>query len=569
MNPMQRKYVKVFAICFYGLVSALILLCSSNLNPMAGSASQSGNGMVTGMIVSNNDAAKNGILITLRGHNYDPISNSRSDSVFTRTAVTDENGLYKIDTVPADTYTIEGSSPVTGQKLLHFDVIINKNDTNVLQTDTLKALGKIRVYLPDTLQNPSGYVYIPGTSFGGVIDTSAIKRRYLEIDSVPAGQLSGIYYAVNSSFIPPRLLRDNITVIAGETVPITFFDWSYSRKLILNTTASGADISGTITNFPVLIGLNASTFNFSTAKSHGEDIRFTKSDGVALPYEIEQWDAALQIATIWVKVDTVYGNDDSHFIMMYWGNPAANENSNSTEVFDTTAGFQGVWHLNEDGNTNAKDATGNHYDGTPSDTTPAGTQGAIGICRSFNGLSNYLRMNGTADSKLNFQENDTYTISAWAYADTLDNASHLIVGKGDVQYFMKFKTSVVNSPMVWEFVEFHDNTGWNITNSLPSVQPSKEWVSLVGVRRGAAQYLYVNGELIDSTISISPSSVSRDANIDVTIGRFLSAPSDSVEGISPFSGKIDEVRISNVECSADWIKLCYMNQKEQNALVKW
>jgi hypothetical protein len=29
------------------------------------------------------------------------------------------------------------------------------------------------------------------------------------------------------------------------------------------------------------------------------------------------------------------------------------------------------------------------------------------------------------------------------------------------------------------------------------------------------------------------------------------------------------VRISNAASSADWIKLCYMNQKEQDALVKW
>ncbi|HEX7511205.1 MAG TPA: LamG-like jellyroll fold domain-containing protein, partial [Chitinivibrionales bacterium] len=36
-----------------------------------------------------------------------------------------------------------------------------------------------------------------------------------------------------------------------------------------------------------------------------------------------------------------------------------------------------------------------------------------------------------------------------------------------------------------------------------------------------------------------------------------------------FIGRIDEVRVSSVPLNPDWIKLCFMNQKEQDALVKW
>jgi hypothetical protein len=34
-----------------------------------------------------------------------------------------------------------------------------------------------------------------------------------------------------------------------------------------------------------------------------------------------------------------------------------------------------------------------------------------------------------------------------------------------------------------------------------------------------------------------------------------------------FKGMLDEVRISSGACSADWIRLCYMNQKSDDALV--
>jgi hypothetical protein len=36
-----------------------------------------------------------------------------------------------------------------------------------------------------------------------------------------------------------------------------------------------------------------------------------------------------------------------------------------------------------------------------------------------------------------------------------------------------------------------------------------------------------------------------------------------------FAGRIDEARVSAAAETADWIKLCYMNQKEQNVLVRW
>jgi hypothetical protein len=203
----------------------------------------------------------------------------------------------------------------------------------------------------------------------------------------------------------------------------------------------------------------------------------------------------------------------------------------------------------------------------PSDTAPVGAEGAIGPCRSFNGSSNFIRMNGTADSKLNFPGNGIYTVSAWAYADSIDYGSHLIVGKSNEQYAMKFKFSVWNSPMVWELSAYLDSLNWCSTNSLPLVPSAKTWTHIVGVHNGTAQYFFLNGKLVDSSISVSTGS--RPVGQDVTIGRFLSKPPDSVEGICPFFGMIDEVRVSNVACSADWIKLCYMNQKEQDALVKW
>jgi hypothetical protein len=43
----------------------------------------------------------------------------------------------------------------------------------------------------------------------------------------------------------------------------------------------------------------------------------------------------------------------------------------------------------------------------------------------------------------------------------------------------------------------------------------------------------------------------------------------SNDGFCYFKGKIDEVRVSSAALSPDWIKLCYINQKENDALVSF
>jgi len=217
-----------------------------------------------------------------------------------------------------------------------------------------------------------------------------------------------------------------------------YSDWHYYRAVTLNTTSSGASVSDSVTNFPVLIRLNAGNFNFSQAKSDGSDIRFSKSGGAHLPYEIERWDQANQVAEIWVRLDMVYGNNSDQSIIMYWGNGSAVDRSDGAAVFNTNDGFAAVWHLGEDGNTGAggyRDATSNTLHGTGYNLTASSdVEGMIGKAQDFNGSSSYMDIAGSSGSSINFPEDGNYTVSAWANVDVLDGTFHPIVGKGDYQY---------------------------------------------------------------------------------------------------------------------------------------
>ncbi len=123
-------------------------------------------------------------------------------------------------------------------------------------------------------------------------------------------------------------------------------DWEYNRKIYLNTTATGANVSKDIAEFPVLIRLNRSNFKFKEAKKRGEDIRFSDYQGNNLSYEIECWQRNMQKAEIWVKVPLIHGNSSSNYIKIHWGNQEAKDSSDHRAVFERENGFVLVLHLN-------------------------------------------------------------------------------------------------------------------------------------------------------------------------------------------------------------------------------
>ena len=125
----------------------------------------------------------------------------------------------------------------------------------------------------------------------------------------------------------------------------------------------------------------------------------------------------------------------------------------------------------------------------------------------------------------------------------------------------------------WEFVEFHNQAGWEYTEDSVSRIPgagAKTWMNLVGVRSGTSQRLYINGTLVIDTASLMAGAYARNITDNFMIGRYarqVTLPYS--QGYSYFKGAIDEVRVCSFAPSEDWIKLCYMNQKSVDALVKF
>jgi hypothetical protein len=401
------------------------------------------------------------------------------------------------------------------------------------------------------------YVQIYGLDVAQHVDRATGN---FTISGIPAGSYS-IRISTSQASIVPCIL-DNISVISGSTTSIDtailapLSSWSYSKNVWFNTTAEGADILVPVYNIPVLLRLSKDNFDFATARAGGTDLCFVKPDNTPLPYQVEQWDSADGHAEVWVKVDTIKGNTYAPYITMLWGNASSVLPKYSSVVFDTSRGFQGVWHMNEAQGDSVSDATENHYNGKRySMDASSAVSGMIGTAQKFDGKTSYIVLTNTASSKLNFPQNGTYSVSAWVYAEMLDNAYHSIVSKSNMQYSLQ-----LTNDSLWEFFEYRNRAGWQSTE-IPAT--AKAWKYLVGVRSGTSQYLYVDGLLADSVITTTAETVSRITTDNVCIGR------RTADTTRWFNGMIDEVRLCSWSNDANWIKLCYMNQKQQDELVSY
>jgi hypothetical protein len=437
------------------------------------------------------------------------------------------------------------------------------SESTLIDNHSLHKTGSIKVILSDSLIAGKGYVFIPGTTYLAYVENGCAI-----IDSVPAEMIPQVYYKDKGELSVPQSMAETVDVKPGITTVIAFSGSAYAKKIYQNTTPEGADISGNVFDFPLLIRLTSNNFTFKEARTDGSDLRFTKSDNVPLPFEIERWDAAAQQAEIWVKVDTIYGNDSSHYFVMYWGESATAIALDSSNVFDTASGYRGVWHLAEEvagvGTMGLyKDATGrNHGDDFVSATDRSGI---IGYGRAFDGVDDFIPLNSPVT---NFLKGDL-TIALWV---SVHDSGGTILSKldtfpgwniGEMSLYFGDGTIKQDSPGVNgtrpSLVGFSND--YAIAGQ--SVAPDS-WHYLVytwkwnGDSTGTPRYYIDGAEVVLSCDSLIIR-YADNTNANIRIGQ----PNNN-ESYAYFKGLMDELEISSLARSADWIKLCYMNQRKEN-----
>jgi hypothetical protein len=540
------------------IVPALLaaLLSCGNLSMYAGSVTEDGN--VTGMVVDTAGAPVANVTVSLLPALHDPVKDPATpDSLV---ALTDNAGRFRI-AAPADVmYNVEAVrlQAGIGLKALTTGIAVSPHDTAAAPLTTLRRPGYIKVYLPDENDTVNSYVYLPGTTLW-----SGIRNHVSIIAGVPAGFIPAVYSAKRNDTAAPRVIQTNLGVASGDTTTVAdYHSWNYSRSLYLNTTASGANVTGTVTNFPVLVRLNASNFVFGQATSDGSDVRFAKADGTPLPFEIELWDASTQKAEIWMNVDTVRGNSNSQYIMMYWGASAASASS-SAAVFDTAKSFQVVWHLGETGNSvpgGYKDATANAFNGTGSAMMQTGAvDGVIGTAQRFIGDSTFIT--GPVPSKIS--GNTSFTVSFWMnYTPASKRQWVVYFGKDTALKACHFLINADNTTQfgIWDFTNpIHMQNVFDISG----FRTAWAFVTLSYDAGKSVLTTCLNGVRVDEDTISSPD---LDPAGGLHIGKQTMVEPMRTDDTG-YDGMLDELRICNTAASPDWIRLCYESQKPNATLL--
>jgi hypothetical protein len=337
-----------------------------------------------------------------------------------------------------------------------------------------------------------------------------------------------------------------------------YSSWTWYRTITLNTKASGANITENQLNFPILVRLSAKdSAVFAKAKTTGADIRFSKMNGTHLSYQIEQWDATAKTAAIWVKMDTVFSNDSSPRLMMRWGNASAADSSKGAAVFDTSNGYQGVFHFNSAAGSNETDATKNGFVAVPT-ASPTDAEGMIGRAKSFDGSSQYYVLNNSKTGALNFST--PYTLSAWIKPTVVE--AQYVVSKTGGQYMLYFTSSGYNTDIPLTIYNVStDGTTQRVFSPNTGSTYSDAWHHVVGVVTDASNLLlYIDGSLASS--SITTGSITWADSGSVFIGA-------QTYGYGFFTGIIDELEMSNVARSDNWVLLSYKNQQPIDSLTSF
>ena len=324
--------------------------------------------------------------------------------------------------------------------------------------------------------------------------------------------------------------------------------WQHSGAFYILTTPEGANLPATASeaNFPLLLRLTKDWFDFSQAKANGDDLRFASASGTALAYQIEEWDAAKGTASIWVRIPVIKGNARQE-IRLYWGKPDAAAESKGSAVFNESNGYVVAMHMSDPVNP-VKDDVGTL---SPSNAGTTACRGIIGPGRTFTIATGVV----CGRNITTFPEGASpHTTEFWTRP--LGGRRRIIQWGGHPP--LSSVQVLMSGAPPYHFQTWTEGGGGGNVNGSTTVALG-QWHHVSYTYGDGTARLYVNGALDGVTQGQKPMAITNP------LGMFLGAEWGAFNYC--YQGDMDEVRVSKVARSADWVKMEYENQKAMQTLV--
>jgi hypothetical protein len=326
------------------------------------------------------------------------------------------------------------------------------------------------------------------------------------------------------------------------------FECSFSVKF------PGYRGSSTLTDFPVLIRLSAALndFNYSKCADNGADIRFSDSDGNLLSHEIDTWNTNGE-SLVWVKVPTL--NKDTT-ITAYYGcaTPPA---VTASDVW--TNGYVGVWHLGAANDTTQKDSTTNRLDficadGDVGKVDLAVSAGAVGGAVGFNRDETKKGGLSVSDNQDVLAGSDDLTLEAWIYPTQIDASNNRAIlskraSTSSATYYVYANKDRSGTPTI-SVSKGSDDPSVTYPGAKTDPPPLNSWTHMAFTRVGSTKAVkeYLDGTNLLSVTQTGTAGSLYNGGYSVVLGN------DKTTSASCFPGNIDEVRISSVARSAEWVQ---------------
>jgi len=304
-------------------------------------------------------------------------------------------------------------------------------------------------------------------------------------------------------------------------------EWSYRKPVTIDGGPQAGAIGSDAGRVPVLVRLHTGNFKFEGVSETGADLRFVAADDkTVLNHQIEQFDPLLGMALIWVDVPNVSAGTPTK-LWMYYGNPKAPASGNGQRSFDPD--YTLVYHFAE-GAVPPRDTTAYGNNGQTSAVPVEGT--VIGKGAQLGTGALML----PATPSLAVQAGGALTFSAWVKPDQLgarqaiyarrDGAGELVVG-------------------IDQGVPFVQVNGQRSTPGQP-VQAG-QWSHIAVKAEGENVALYVGGRPAVSLAAKLPAlNTAAAIGADVPAGAPAPQGAQPAAAFAPFTGAIDEVRLSKV-----------------------
>jgi biopolymer transport protein ExbB len=318
-------------------------------------------------------------------------------------------------------------------------------------------------------------------------------------------------------------------------------DWKYRKEIGFDLTPTGADISGTPQDVPVLVRLSLANFSyFNDTKPDGSDFRLIAGDDkTPLKFHFEKYDPQSQIALLWVSIPAITGGAKSDKIYAYYGNPDAPNAADIPGSYDAQQAL--VLSFTE--------ATGLPQDATAYKNNPSASTAELTPASLIAGgakFSGKESINVPATASLRLLPNQGITASAWLRIEAPQQAVVLALTDGA----KTLELDVAGAKVVARAVL----GGAPVTVTSTADLSLSQWHHLALTAASGKLTLYVDGVAAGS----APVTL-QEIGGEFTVG--------AVGGAKYLTGDIDEVEVSKVARNAEWIKASALGQGMDSNLV--